>query len=234
MKTTKKCAVCGSTTNFNSKYPVDKYVTPTGFEEKYFFELWHKPALECPVCGYTSFDLNICKDLRILKDKQFMSVADNKIVARIDEFKQTNLPKYLRAGSYYNLIGDMLNEGISYLLASEEVNRALIYYIREVVEDFTQDNPDEVEVKLNKYSTMLFDYGVSRLELLYDQNNQNIDLNILLGGILAMGDAYQVEQGIYILSQTKKMSGISLIQLKTIEYLLNKAIPTKEYLKDEE
>lgn len=225
MKTTKHCAVCGCTTSFNANYPVDKYITPNGFEEKYFFELWHKPALECPVCGYTSFDINICKDLGILKDEQFLSVSGNKIVARIEEFKRTNLAKYLKSGSYYNLIGDNINEGISYILASEEVNKALIYYIREVVEDFTQDNPDEVEVKLNKYSDMLFDYGISRLELIYDENKNNPDLNILLGGVLISGDEDQLEQGKIILAQTLKMQ-LKPIQKRTCEYLLDKANST--------
>lgn len=233
MQITKQCAICGHKQNYNSKYAVAKFAEPNSLEEKYLFELWHKPALVCSNCGYASFDTSVCKDRGILNDKQFLSVNSNGVVNKIEEFKRTKLGDYLKCGSYYNLIGDNFNEGISYLLASEEVNLAIIHYMREVSEDVIGGEPDIVEKKLDKYAEMLFDYGLSRLELLYDENKYNPDLNILFGGLLISGDENQLQQGKLVLAKTLNML-LKPIQKKTCEFLLEKANSTNLNFDDEE
>lgn len=225
MQITKQCAICGCKQNYNSKYSVAKFAKPTSLEEKYFFELWHKPALVCSICGYGSFDISVCKNLGILKDEQFLSVSKNGVLNKIEEFMHTKLGDYLKCGAYYNLIGDNLNEGVSYLLASEEVNLAIIHYMRDICEDVVGGEPDKVEKKLTKYADMLFDYGLGRLELIYDQNKYNPDLNILFGGLLITGKEDQLEFGKSVLSKTLKMQ-LKPIQKKTCEFLLNKANST--------
>ncbi len=223
MQVQKKCAVCGCTQSYYSKYSVAKFAVPNGLEEKYLFELWHKPAQVCSTCGYASFDIANCKNLGILKDEQFVSVEKNGVVNKIEEFMpHSKLASYLKCGSYYNLIGDQLNEGISYLLASEEVNLAIIHYMREVSEDIIGGAPDQVEIKLTRYADMLFDYGVSRLELMYEEDGTNIDVNILLGAQLITGNFEQLLNAKQVLKHTLTLPQ-KPIQKRVTEFLLNKA-----------
>ena len=220
MSTKNICDICGENTELNNATvsPVFKSID---IEDKYIYNLWHKDFLECEHCGFSIFKGDKCKDKSIVGSHNFVNVNVNPFVKKLDKFNHNYIVKQcLRMGTYYNLIGELYSEAISYLMAWDDVNRFLIYYSEEVSED-NVDTLDKVESQFEKFAKTLFDYGVSRLEILYQKDKSNIDVAILYSYMLLQSDKDDVKTAGLVLNVLAG-SHLTAIQRKVVEKLYDK------------
>lgn len=220
MPTKNICDICGENTDINN-VTVSSTFKSIDIEDKYIYNLWHKDFFECEKCGFSIFKGDKCKDKSVVGNRNFINVDINPFVKKLDKFNHNYIVKQcLRMGAYYNLIGDLYGEAICYLMAWDDVNRFLIYYSEEVSED-NVNKLDKVESQFEKFAKTLFDYGVSRLEILYQKNKSNIDVAILYSYMLLQSDKDDVKTAGLVLNVLAG-NNLTAIQRKAIERLYNK------------
>lgn len=213
-----KCAVCGNSVEVGDNEVVSSLFPISDLGNKYLYDLWHKIPYNCNRCGYTSFDISRCMNKDIINDSQFLNVDKNPFVLKLDNYGMTFLVReYLRAGAYYNKINDLYREGISYLLAWDEVNKFLLYYSENVSEDNTKVL-DKVEIQFEQFAKSLFDYGVSRIEIMYEKYPDNVDITLLYVNMLLVSDKSDIANAGLIL-KNMNINNLSVIQRKAKEIL---------------
>ena len=92
-----------------------------------------------------------------------------------------------------------------------------MYYSENVSEDNTKVL-DKVEIQFEQFAKSLFDYGVSRIEIMYEKYPDNVDITLLYVNMLLVSDKSDIANAGLIL-KNMNINNLSVIQRKAKEIL---------------
>ncbi|MBQ7351491.1 MAG: hypothetical protein IJW59_01295 [Clostridia bacterium] len=223
MKVTKKCGICGYNFTYDDNVYVAGFIRPASEGAKYYYDLWHFFAEECPECGYSCKDVSKTFYKKIINDPNYSAVDDNVIIKELKKARPNRVDLYVKSSIYYQSIGENYLSAISMLQAGDLVYAELMYW-----EEFVFDNTNSVSALINKsqyneikkYADKLYLDGVALLEDVVKDDPQNIDAQLLLAGTLSDGNKIQVMRAVKILNSLKSV-GLTKGQKSALEFLLD-------------
>lgn len=226
MDKTIKCAICEMEFLYNDKNVINPLNQPFSDGAKYFYDLWHFNLEKCPQCGYVCKDISKTYYKDIVKDEKYLNISQMDLINDINDARPNNVELYLKAGYYYESIGDVLNNIKCLLQAGDLLYGELLYW-----DEYVLDNSDSVSAimskskynEIKKFADYLFNSAMDKLETYVKNNPQDIDSMILLAGSLCDGDKIQAIKGTRYLNHLNNMH-ITIEQKEAINFLFNSIV----------
>lgn len=203
----KICAVCAKKNIVNDSVIVNKFMTPNTNGAKEYFNLWHFPIEKCEACGYSSRDISECQNFNV---KYLSNNEYDKILKTLNDARPNSIRAYIDASRYYALIGDQKSQALCLLQAGDGVYNEIIYWQEYIL----TENEDCVDLK--DFGNKLYDQGTEILKSYTNKNSDDIDMQILLIGLLS--ETKDKSIGFALLQQLKKLD-LSNRQREMLDFL---------------
>ena len=219
----KECCVCGykytHKGGWENSHPL---AVPQTDGAKLYFNLWHFQIDVCPECGYASRDISECINKKIVEDSGYLSINDMPVLQELNSARPNSIGVYLKAGAYYRSIGDMYNEALCYLQASDLVFAEIIYwqqYLFDSSDAFTAYRSKGIYNDFKDFADKFYNRSIELLEEWITKRPKDIDARLVLAGALSDGNAMQKMRSVKMLNGLKTEK-ITNDQKKILSFLL--------------
>lgn len=189
----KTCAICGKENLISDEIFVDRFVTQNTQGAKLYFDLWHFNIEKCGSCGFASKDISKCENTSI----KYISDSIDYICKDLNDVRSNRISDYIHASKYYDMIGDKKSKALCLIQAGDMVYTEIMYWKEYILTE------DEKVPELYGYAENLYNEGVDVLKDYIDSNPKDIDMQILLSGVLL--DSKDKSLGYSMLQSLKKL-----------------------------
>ena len=205
----KICAICGQKNMVTDRVFVNEFITTYSDGAKEYFDLWHFPIERCENCKFASRDISEChnNNVRYLQANSYES-----ILKQLNEARPNNIKEYIDASRYYQLIKDIKTQALCLLQAGDCVYNEIVYWKQYIL---TEDEKCE---ELYSFGNDLYDEAIVLLKTYLVENPDDIDMQLLLAGVLSDAKDKSISFALLQKIKTKKLNNT---QKRIFDFLIN-------------
>jgi len=205
-----KCGKCNKVSRVMDDININKVITPHSQGASLYFDLWHFNVQRCSNCGYTSRDISNCDNLASTNEYGY----DQNVLKELRSARDNFIEDYILASRYYSTINDLKNEALCLIQAGDLVYNEIAYWKEYIL---TEDENCE---HLYVFAENLYNDGIKKLKEYLDVSPKDIDMQLLMVGILSDMDDKEIIASKVIIQNLKKQV-LSNEQKLILDYLEN-------------